>query len=393
MRPLQADVHQHLYTPGPKRILTLDGGGIRGVISLQILKKIESLLQQRHGAQMRLCDYFDLIAGTSTGAIIAAGLAIGMRVEEIDSLYRKLGAQVFKQQFFRRGLLRAKFSSAALEAELERQFSDISLGSKQVKTGLAIVLKRLDTGSPWVVYNAPTGKYFSKRPGKKGVANKEFLLRDLIRASAAAPTYFEPEALAIAERVSGAFVDGGVSPHNNPALQTFLLATLSGYGLQWSSGADQLLLVSVGTGTSEVELNTHEVMSQSAATLGVRSLVTLMNDTSSLNEMILQSISDSPTARQIDRVVGEMRSDQLAGKPLLSYLRYDARLDSKWLREHLSMQYSQNQIDALESLSNANNIQELAAIGRSCGDNLVKASHFSRSFDVSSSRLTETVAV
>ncbi len=71
---------EHFTHPGPKRILSLDGGGLRGILSLAMLLKVESILRQRHGNnnQFRLCHYFDLIAGTSTGAIIAAGLAQGM---------------------------------------------------------------------------------------------------------------------------------------------------------------------------------------------------------------------------------------------------------------------------------------------------------------------------
>ena len=70
--------------PGPKRILALDGGGLRGIVSLAFLKRIEALLKERHGddPDFRLCHYFDLIAGTSTGAIIAAGLAVGMSVDD-----------------------------------------------------------------------------------------------------------------------------------------------------------------------------------------------------------------------------------------------------------------------------------------------------------------------
>ena len=71
-------LEQHLDpSVTPKRILSLDGGGIRGVITLQFLEKIETILRKRHGdnPDFRLCHYFDLIGGTSTGAIIAAGLA------------------------------------------------------------------------------------------------------------------------------------------------------------------------------------------------------------------------------------------------------------------------------------------------------------------------------
>ncbi len=75
--------------PGPKKILSLDGGGIRGALTLGYLKKIEDILKDRNPDKpdFRLCDYFDLIGGTSTGAIIAASLAIGKTVDEIKTLY------------------------------------------------------------------------------------------------------------------------------------------------------------------------------------------------------------------------------------------------------------------------------------------------------------------
>ncbi len=379
---INTSVERHLYTPGPKRILTLDGGGIRGLISLQILKRVESIIKSRHGSEVRLCDYFDLIVGTSTGAIIAGGLATGRSVDEIHQLYRNFGTSIFKNEFFRRGILRAKFDSQALREELKQQFSDITLGSDRINTGLAIILKRLDSGSPWIVYNAPTSKYYHARRGQKGTANKDILLRRLIRASTAAPTFFEPELIEIATNIKGAFVDGGVSPHNNPALQAFMLTTQAGYKLNWNTGADNLLLVSIGTGTSYSTPTAEEVCKTSAAGLGVQSLVSLMNDTSNLNESILQWISDSPTARNIDRVIGNLEQDQLAGQPLLTYLRYDAHLQSKWLRNELSLDYTDEQLESLECMANTENMAELANIGRRCANHVVQAKHFKRSFDL-----------
>ena len=70
--------------PGPKKLLAIDGGGVRGVLALEVLQKIEDLLKAKSGrADFCLADYFDYIAGTSTGGIIAAGLSIGMAVESI----------------------------------------------------------------------------------------------------------------------------------------------------------------------------------------------------------------------------------------------------------------------------------------------------------------------
>jgi patatin-like phospholipase/acyl hydrolase len=74
---------EHLFGPGPKRILALDGGGVRGVISLAYLERIEAILRRRFGPETVLADYFDLIGGASTGAIIATGLDLGLPVERL----------------------------------------------------------------------------------------------------------------------------------------------------------------------------------------------------------------------------------------------------------------------------------------------------------------------
>src|SRR5271167_4731374 len=82
--------------PGVKKLLAIDGGGIRGVLALEILQKIEDLLKAKSGRDnFCLADYFDYIAGTSTGGIIAAGLSIGMSIADILTFYQDAGAQMF----------------------------------------------------------------------------------------------------------------------------------------------------------------------------------------------------------------------------------------------------------------------------------------------------------
>src|SRR5439155_6831089 len=92
------ELKNRLKSKGPKRILSLDGGGIRGAVTLGFLGEIERILAGRHEdldgmkkEDFRLCHYFDLIGGTSTGSIIAALLAVGgYSVAEIKSKYRQL---------------------------------------------------------------------------------------------------------------------------------------------------------------------------------------------------------------------------------------------------------------------------------------------------------------
>ena len=88
-------------TTSPKRILALDGGGIRGALTLGYLQRIEDILRKQHGddKNFRLSDYFDLIGGTSTGSIIASCLAIGLSVKEIKDKYMDLGDKIFGKKY------------------------------------------------------------------------------------------------------------------------------------------------------------------------------------------------------------------------------------------------------------------------------------------------------
>src|SRR5947207_389208 len=120
----------------PKRILALDGGGIRGVLTLEYLAVIEEMLRQRAGRDdFRLCDYFDLIGGTSTGAIIAAALACGMSVRELKTLYREIGTSAFDAKFYRKGLFVPKFPTAPVQQALDAHLgAGVTLGSDRIHT-------------------------------------------------------------------------------------------------------------------------------------------------------------------------------------------------------------------------------------------------------------------
>src|SRR5688572_1202941 len=90
------DLTSRLGAPGPKRILALDGGGIRGIVSVGFLERMEQILRVRcNNPNLVLSDYFDLIGGTSTGAIIAALLALGKDTTTIREMYLNLGGRVF----------------------------------------------------------------------------------------------------------------------------------------------------------------------------------------------------------------------------------------------------------------------------------------------------------
>lgn len=375
---------EHYQVSGPKRVLSLDGGGLRGILTLGILRRVEKILRARHGNDpaFRLCHYFDLIAGTSTGAIIAAALALGKSVEEVIGLYEQLGRDVFQKDWFRLGVLRARYDESALIQHLKRVFGEhVTLGDETLKTGLLVVTKRLDTGSPWPLGNNPRGRYFAAGSGDRWISNSNYPLWQVVRASAAAPSYFDPEPITIADEEGrkpeiGTFVDGGVSPFNNPSFQAFMYATLDGYRVGWEAGEDRLLLVSIGTGISDPS----QAPSRIAVAGALRSLFSLMDDCAALVETVMQWMSNSPTAREIDRELGTCVNALLTPAPLLRYLRYNAVLTEKAIGE-LGVSASAKRVAGLGEMDNPDNLELLLEIGTAAG-NKVDETHFSAAFDL-----------
>ena len=356
-------------------MLALDGGGVRGIVSLGYLEAIESLLRERYQREnLVLADYFDFIGGTSTGAIIAASLATGKAVENIVQLYLRLADHFFKKRFWRRGLLFAKFQEKALNAALKEQFGDMTFSDPAIQTGLVIMAKRWDTGSPWVVHNVHDSNYYRKY-------TNGYLVRQIVRASTAAPSYFRPERIEVKPGTTGAFVDGGVTPHNNPALQMLLLATLEGYGLEWEVGAEKLMIVSVGTGAQVQTRNPRSWKNRLAMANGITSLQMMMDDADALNRTLLQWLSDSPTAQEIDKEVGALSNDLLTGRPLITYLRYNALLNTSWLGK-LGITVSSKRAKKLQDIDDSRNVDLLKDIGEKAAQMQVEASHFPGSFDV-----------
>lgn len=237
-----------------RRMLALDGGGIRGVLTLCFLKRIESLV----GGPLHR--YFDYIAGTSTGAIIAAGLASGMSVDQITRFYLECGPEMFQRTRFL-ARLRSLYQNGALEQQLKSTFgvdTDLRLDGIErpdgstgtLKTLLLIVARNLTTDSPWPISTNPLAHY--NDPARPD-SNLNMRLWQLVRASTAAPIYFPPEVIELQPgdpNRTFVFVDGGVTPYNNPAFLLYRFATEPAYNLRWERGEDKLLLVSVGTGAT-----------------------------------------------------------------------------------------------------------------------------------------------
>jgi patatin-like phospholipase/acyl hydrolase len=355
-----------------KRILALDGGGIRGALTLGFLERLELIIREKEGNQnLLLSDYFDLIGGTSTGAIIAAGLSIGKSASEIKELYLEIGGDIFgkKNSWLGNPVKRykAKYSFEPLENALKDFFGEITMGSEEIKTGLCVVTKRADTFSTWPILSSPNGKYFKY--------NKNMMLHKVVRASAAAPTYFKPKQIDVGGGQIATFIDGGLSLANNPAFQLFLIATLKGFPYGWPIGEDKISLVSVGTGTSKKGIEADKVAEYGLGDWAKEIPNMFMEDANYLNQTLLQYLSNSPTAKKIDSEIGDLSEDILTGEPALHYLRYNVMLEENELNG-LGLDYSYDEIKSLQKMDAAENKDELYRIGAKAAAKFMNPEHF-----------------
>jgi hypothetical protein len=294
-----------------------------------------------------------------------------MEVSELKELYLGIGGKVFGKKKFKKW--EALFDIAPLKEELKRVFGDRTLGDPSIKTGLCIITKRADTGSMWPMLNHPKGTFYP--------ANSQILLREAVRASTAAPVYFVPEKLNVGAGQLGAFVDGGVSMANNPALQVFMIATLKGYAFNWRTGENNLLLTSVGTGTWKRQDNVDDVIDDRVWNWATEIPLMLMDDANWYNQLILQYLSRSKTPWEIDMEIGNLASDLLPAEPALTYLRYDAWLETAAL-ESMGMAQLSPKINSLREMSAAENRRDLAKIGAKAALLQVEEEHFPDAFNL-----------
>ena len=369
---------------GPKKLLAIDGGGIRGVLALEVLQRIEDLLKSKSGrADFVLADYFDYIAGTSTGGIIAAGLAIGKPVKEILDFYLEAGAQMFvKANLLRR--LRYEFKSEPLAAKLREVFdADTTLGSEKLQTLLLLVMRNATTDSPWPISNNPYAKYNDNtRPD----CNFKFPLWQLVRASTAAPTYFPPEVIVLPSVRPGGerefiFVDGGVTMYNNPAFQMFLMATLDRYwalkpDARWRPGTDQMLIVSVGTGTSPDVRSGLEPDQMNLLFNATAIPAALMFAALNEQDLLCRVFGDCRAGDPIDREIGDLVGSAgllVPGQKLFTYLRYNAELT----REGLDMLGCRDiKPETVQQMDSIDGIPELRTVGKKVAETKVETRHF-----------------
>jgi uncharacterized protein len=371
---------------GQRRLLACDGGGIRGIIPIEILARIEAELRASSGKpDLVLADYFDYVAGTSTGAIIATLVALGKSVDEIRAFYIESGAEMFeKARLWER--FKTKFRDDKLSAMLQRVIgTDTPFGSERLRTLLMIVLRNATTDSPWPLSNNPGAKY--NLPGTAG-RNTDLPLWQLVRASTAAPTYFPPEVIRV-EPHEFVFVDGGVTMYNNPAFQLFLMAATEPYRLCWPTGEEKLLLVSVGTGASanaNASLSPEEMnLLYNAGSIPGALMSAALHEQDFLCRVFGRCLAGEPLDGEVGTVIGQ----GIPGVPkLFTYVRYNADLSREGL-DALAADVEQASQDLslakalretmpahVQQMDSVEHIAKMQRVGKAVGATRVAASHF-----------------
>jgi patatin-like phospholipase/acyl hydrolase len=226
-------------------ILSIDGGGVRGLIPGMVIVEIERRLGKP------VSEVFDLIAGTSAGGHIALALTVPDQdgkpqwsAQDLAAFYREAYARIFPTSTNRlmgalRGITDERYSAEGIERVLEEIFGESLLS--QALTEVLVTAFEVESGQP----------HFFLRSEAKSDPRKDHHMKFVARATSAAPTYFEPAAK-IGSEEKLAFIDGGVFA-NNPTMCGFAHAQKLGFD------EDEMTIVSIGTGAVSRELAYEEV--------------------------------------------------------------------------------------------------------------------------------------
>lgn len=228
------------------KILSIDGGGIRGIIPAVILNHIEKGLQTKaDDPNVTLADYFDLIAGTSTGGILACCYLMppepGQKshsryfASQAIDMYVNHGQEIFNRKFLHRGVVRGKYSAAGLEKVMKDCMDEVTLADTRkgcIITAYDVIERRA------VLFTSPEARKYEHR---------NYRLRDVARATSAAPTYFEPAAIKSMNGMPSYLIDGAMYA-GNPSMCAMVEANKTTYEICANPVIEDVYIVSVGTG-------------------------------------------------------------------------------------------------------------------------------------------------
>jgi hypothetical protein len=339
-----------------KRILALDGGGIRGVFTLEVLQRVQTILREHYASpDMVLADHFDFFAGTSTGAIIATCLCWGMEVEAILDLYVRYGKTMFTRvPWYRpiKRLLVSKFEAKPLSDLLQRIFSEDGKGeipslidTNRLRKLLLVVVRNHSTGSAWPLTNNPLAKF--NHPDLPD-CNMQIPLWKVLRASTAAPVYFDPEKITLGGRTQ-IFVDGSITPYNNPALIAALTAVLPCYRINWPTGPENIRIISMGTLRFSSGLP-EKVRNLWVGYNAAKVPPALIQGIAWEQDYICRCLGECLYGEPLDSEIGDMAGVALPGKRWFSYVRYNQSYDAAKAEALLRAHPTLAQLDAVTAI-------------------------------------------
>jgi patatin-like phospholipase/acyl hydrolase len=262
-----------------KNILSIDGGGIRGIIPALVLVVLEEILQKKcNDPDARIAEYFDFIAGTSTGGILAcillypseeSPLKPKFSAKEALNLYVSHGSDIFKTTKWRKflsefGLVSELYSATALESVLQQYFGETKL-SQLIKPCII------------TAYNIELRKnhFFRQQKAITHGTARDFYLKDVCRATSAAPTYFSVAEIYSIAGTRYPLVDGGMVAQN-PSICA-LLEVMKAFE---DTEINDLFMVSLGTGIAKTAYNYEHFKKKLAIQIGP-ALVDIMTSASS----------------------------------------------------------------------------------------------------------------
>jgi len=364
-------VEAKLNKSGPRKLLAVDAGGMRGLIGLEVLAEVERLLQEMegHNDKFVLADYFDYIAGTSTGAIVASCLALGMRVSKVKEFFLSQGPRIFsKSPIFQR--FKYLYDAGPLADQLKEVFgADTTLGSERLKTLLLLVLTNATTWTPWAFTNDPRAKY---NQVDRLDCNLTLLLWQLVRASTASPVYFPPEVITIGQQ-SSVFMDGSISVYHNPAFLLYLTATLESQTPKWKAGENDILLISVGSGNGVIPPRPEGAVS------AFSNIVTfpgaLMGAASEEQDLLCRVFGECRAGDSLDgRLEQIIEGHKSKTNKFFTYVRYQADLSATGLLELGLSSIDPGVVSQFDSVAHTS---ELQLIGKAVAKTKIKPEHFS----------------
>lgn len=340
--------------PDRRTILSLDGGGMRGILTIQLLKKLEEI------AGIPCFELFDMVAGTSTGGIIAGLIVTGHTAVEIEELYTNLVTEVFDKRFLgNRFVNPPAFSKKNYRSLLKTAIGNTSLESACARTNTDLLITAQDLAAAEETFFS----CFLQEEGTWYGTYKDVLLRAVMETTMSAPTYFYP-----LER----FIDGGTTTYNNPSLAAFMEATsysrpdkvasLSAYQITHTT------LLSFGTGISRKFIPPDETINPSGI------------DTAFWLKWIMGATGQDASAMQVNtfrapgmRNLVEFRRFQISLDPeairkLPNTNILDARkYKSKWLHD-----LTRAQLDDID-MADVSRFDLMSTIGRQMAEYIVQS--------------------